>query len=138
MCVLPSISLQRQTDLLDLFVFLRFEDEVMRMVGELEEKEKEYEQCVISLTSVVEMAKVHLPQFLCVLLLHALTTASGPGQRHDLASVSCPSQRLQTVLGRRGLHPFQQSEPSYTIPSCTLRFLAHSGRKTSLQPKSQS
>ena len=89
MCVLPSTRLQRQTDLLDLFVFLRFEDEVMRMVGELEEKEKEYEQCVISLTSVVEMAKVHLPQFLCLLLLHALT-ASGPSQRHDLAAVVVP------------------------------------------------
>ena len=37
---------------------VRFEDEVMGMARELEEKEKEYEQSVMSLTSVVELAKV--------------------------------------------------------------------------------
>ena len=82
MCI--AIHSLTEADLLDL-CFVRFEDEVMRMAGELEEKEKEYEQCVISLTAVVEMAKVALPQFLCV---HALTAASDPIQR-----LACPDCR---------------------------------------------
>ena len=41
----------------------RFEEEVMSMARELEVKDKEYENCVMALTAVMEMAKVnhHIP-----------------------------------------------------------------------------
>ena len=44
---------------------LRFEEEVMSMARELEEKDREYEECVMALTTVLEMANVgEPPQFL--------------------------------------------------------------------------